>query len=190
MGQEQPTEGTARVSEHNAIVGYFEQDQANALDLDKTVIQTMEAATDATNYEGLRALLGRFMFKVSSTLSSGERWAAMAGGADGSSRRPAARSGAAPPRALAAARRLLAHPRSLSREGCMLSTRVLRPPARSPRPHLARAVPCPLLSRAVAQNDDVDKKVAMLSGGEKGRLALCRMMLTPCNVLILVRAES
>ncbi|KAG8460736.1 hypothetical protein KFE25_010791 [Diacronema lutheri] len=97
LGQEAPTHGSARISEHNAIVGYFEQDQANALDLDKTVLQTMQAATVETNYEGLRSLLGRFMFK----------------------------------------------------------------------------------------GDDVDKKVEMLSGGEKGRLALCRMMLTPCNVLIL-----
>jgi ATPase subunit of ABC transporter with duplicated ATPase domains len=45
-------------------VAYFEQDQANALDLEATVLETMERAADETAYEGLRALLGRFMFKV------------------------------------------------------------------------------------------------------------------------------
>lgn len=64
LGQEAPTSGVARLSEHNAVVGYFAQDQANALDLGRTVLQTMQDATEETNYEGLRALLGRFMFKA------------------------------------------------------------------------------------------------------------------------------
>src|SRR5690606_32820816 len=31
----------------------------------------------------------------------------------------------------------------------------------------------------------VDKKVSMLSGGERTRLALCRLIVSPCNFLIL-----
>jgi ABC-type dipeptide/oligopeptide/nickel transport system ATPase subunit len=65
LGQEAPTEGRAVVSGANAVVAYFEQDQANALDMEASVLTTMQRAADETAYEGLRALLGRFMFKVS-----------------------------------------------------------------------------------------------------------------------------
>jgi len=80
-------------------VQFFEQDQANVLPLDKTVIQTLEDAARSTDfeYEQLRALLGKFMFKA----------------------------------------------------------------------------------------EKVNDKLSALSGGEKARVALCRMMLTPCNVLLL-----
>ena len=42
-----------------------------------------------------------------------------------------------------------------------------------------------LLSQFMFKGDDVNKKLEVLSGGEKARVALCRMMLTPANLLLL-----
>lgn len=42
-----------------------------------------------------------------------------------------------------------------------------------------------ILGAFLFSGEDVDKKVAVLSGGEKMRLSLCRLLLSPSNVLIL-----
>lgn len=42
-----------------------------------------------------------------------------------------------------------------------------------------------LLGQFMFKGDDVEKKLANLSGGEKARVALCRMMLKPSNLLLL-----
>lgn len=79
MGMENPTEGTVQLGEHNVIPGYFEQNQAEALDLSKTVMETIhDEVPDWTNEE-VRSLLGRFLFsgdtvyKKVEALSGGEK---------------------------------------------------------------------------------------------------------------------
>jgi ATP-binding cassette subfamily F protein 3 len=97
MGLEDPEEGRAQLGEHNVVPGYFEQNQAEALNLSSTVIDTVfEAVPDWTQTQ-VRSLLGTF---------------------------------------------------------CL-------------------------------SNDSVFKEVGKLSGGEKARLALALMLLTPCNLLVL-----
>jgi ATP-binding cassette subfamily F protein 3 len=97
MGSEKPTEGTVELGRHNVIPGYFEQNQAEALDLEKTVMETIHDEVPDWNNEEVRTLLGRFLFS----------------------------------------------------------------------------------------GDTVFKKVVALSGGEKARLALAKMLLRPANLLIL-----
>mmetsp|Transcript_39094 Transcript_39094/g.67606 ORF Transcript_39094/g.67606 Transcript_39094/m.67606 type:complete len:766 (-) Transcript_39094:128-2425(-) len=97
VGREQPQSGTAEPGGASVKVNYFEQNQADALNLELTVLQTLEEVSVGVPYNELRALLGQFLFK----------------------------------------------------------------------------------------GDDVYKQVKNLSGGEKGRLALCRMMMQPANVLVL-----
>ncbi|WP_264560462.1 ABC-F family ATP-binding cassette domain-containing protein [Flavobacterium sp. N2270] len=89
-------EGSIKLG-HNVQVGYFAQNQAEYLDGEKTLLDTMlEAATDS-NRSKVRDMLGSFLFR----------------------------------------------------------------------------------------GDDVEKKVKVLSGGERNRLALCKLLLQPINVLLM-----
>ena len=97
MGLERPDEGISQLGEHNVVAGYFEQNQAEALDLAKTVIDTLFDAVPDWTQTQVRSLLGSFCFS----------------------------------------------------------------------------------------NDAVFKAVGQLSGGEKARLALALMLLSPCNLLVL-----
>ena len=79
MGLEQPDDGEACLGEHNVVAGYFEQNQAEALDLERTVIDTLfEAVPDWTQAQ-VRSLLGNFcfsndaVFKEVGKLSGGEK---------------------------------------------------------------------------------------------------------------------
>lgn len=82
---------------HNVQVGYFAQNQAEYLDGEITLLQTMEDAATDTNRSKVRDMLGSFLFR----------------------------------------------------------------------------------------GDDVEKKVKVLSGGERNRLALCKLLLQPINVLVM-----
>ncbi|WP_340064692.1 ATP-binding cassette domain-containing protein [Ascidiimonas aurantiaca] len=82
---------------HNVQLGYFAQNQAEYLNGEKTVLQTMEDAANDTNRPRVRDMLGAFLFR----------------------------------------------------------------------------------------GDEVEKKVKVLSGGERNRLALCKMLLQPFNVLVM-----
>ena len=79
MGMEKPTEGTVAMGDHNVLPGYFEQNQAEALDLQKTVIQTIHDEVPKWTNEEVRTLLGRFLFSGDSAfkkveaLSGGEK---------------------------------------------------------------------------------------------------------------------
>ncbi|AFZ19917.1 ABC-F family ATP-binding cassette domain-containing protein [Allocoleopsis franciscana] len=79
MGMEQPTEGTVELGKHNVLPGYFEQNQAEALDLNKTVMQTIHDEVPDWKNEEVRTLLGRFLFsgetvfKKVESLSGGEK---------------------------------------------------------------------------------------------------------------------
>ncbi|NEO38630.1 MAG: ABC-F family ATP-binding cassette domain-containing protein [Moorea sp. SIOASIH] len=97
MGMEKPTEGIVGLGKHNVIPGYFEQNQAEALELSKTVMETIHDEVPDWKNQEVRTLLGRFLFS----------------------------------------------------------------------------------------GDTVYKKVESLSGGEKARLALAKMLLSPANLLIL-----
>ncbi|ANW94850.1 glycosyl transferase family 2 [Wenyingzhuangia fucanilytica] len=82
---------------HNVQIGYFAQNQAEHLDGEITLLETMENAANDGNRAKVRDMLGSFLFR----------------------------------------------------------------------------------------GDDVDKKVKVLSGGERNRLALCKMLLDPFNVLVM-----
>ena len=79
MGMEQPTEGTVALGNHNVIPGYFEQNQAEALDLQRTVMETIHDEVPDWKNEEVRTLLGRFLFsgetvfKKVESLSGGEK---------------------------------------------------------------------------------------------------------------------
>ncbi len=79
MGLEKPDDGIAELGEHNVVPGYFEQNQAEALDLDKIVIDTMFDVVPNWTQTEVRSLLGSFclsndsVFKEVGKLSGGEK---------------------------------------------------------------------------------------------------------------------
>ncbi len=79
MGLERPDEGVAKLGLHNVRAGYFEQNQAEVLELNKTVIDTMFEQVPNWTQTQVRSLLGSFclrdesVFKEVGKLSGGEK---------------------------------------------------------------------------------------------------------------------
>ncbi|MCO5554190.1 hypothetical protein L7F22_007716 [Adiantum nelumboides] len=64
MGMEEPTAGEVQLGEHRVVPNYFEQNQAEVLDLSKTVLQTVLDAAEEWNLNDIKGLLGRCNFKA------------------------------------------------------------------------------------------------------------------------------
>ncbi|MEH2071019.1 MAG: ABC-F family ATP-binding cassette domain-containing protein [Nostoc sp.] len=79
IGIEPSTEGIVQLGDHNVLPGYFEQNQAEALDLKRTVMETIHDEVPDWKNEEVRTLLGRFLFsgdtvfKAVGALSGGEK---------------------------------------------------------------------------------------------------------------------
>ncbi|KGG13289.1 MULTISPECIES: ATP-binding cassette domain-containing protein [Prochlorococcus] len=79
MGMEKPEDGEINIGKYNVLISYFEQNQSEALDLNKTVIETIYEAAPEWPQRKVRSLLGNFgftkdeVFKNVSDLSGGEK---------------------------------------------------------------------------------------------------------------------
>ncbi|WP_269624075.1 ABC-F family ATP-binding cassette domain-containing protein [Prochlorococcus marinus] len=79
MGLEKPDEGSITLGKYNIMPSYFEQNQAEALELEKTVIETISQSVTNWTQTEIRSLLGSFgltndsVFKDVSQLSGGEK---------------------------------------------------------------------------------------------------------------------
>ena len=79
MGIEKPEDGAAELGQHNVIPSYFEQNQSEALQLNKTALETLFAAVPDWTQTKVRSLLGSLgfsndsVFKQVAELSGGEK---------------------------------------------------------------------------------------------------------------------
>ncbi len=79
MGLEEPDEGSITIGKYNIIPSYFEQNQAEALELEKTVIEIISQSVPDWTQTEIRSLLGSFgltndsVFKEVSQISGGEK---------------------------------------------------------------------------------------------------------------------
>ena len=79
MGLEEPEEGSILIGKYNIIPSYFEQNQAEALELEKTVIDTISQSVPNWTQTEVRSLLGSFglsnesVFKEVGQISGGEK---------------------------------------------------------------------------------------------------------------------
>ncbi|KAL6767319.1 hypothetical protein ACKKBF_B34805 [Auxenochlorella protothecoides x Auxenochlorella symbiontica] len=79
LGLEKPWSGTVELGQHSIVPNYFEQNQAEALDPNISVLETLERAAPDARMDDIKALLGRMMFtgsaqeKTVKWLSGGEK---------------------------------------------------------------------------------------------------------------------
>lgn len=79
MNQEKANKGLVQLGEHNIAPNYFQQNQAEALDLELSVIETLIQTSPDAKLNDLKQLLGRMMFsgnamdKKVKVLSGGEK---------------------------------------------------------------------------------------------------------------------
>lgn len=62
MGQEKPISGRVQLGPHSITPAYFAQNQADALQLKLTVLDTIVRAAPDAQLSDVKALLGRMMF--------------------------------------------------------------------------------------------------------------------------------
>ncbi|CAN6363325.1 unnamed protein product [Urochloa humidicola] len=63
LGMEKPQGGEVLLGDHNVLPNYFEQNQAEALDLEKTVLDTVAEAAEDWKLDDIKGLLGRCNFR-------------------------------------------------------------------------------------------------------------------------------
>ncbi|KAL6875551.1 hypothetical protein ACP4OV_013064 [Aristida adscensionis] len=63
LGMEKPQGGEVLLGDHNVLPNYFEQNQAEALDLEKTVLDTVAEAAEDWKLDEIKGLLGRCNFR-------------------------------------------------------------------------------------------------------------------------------
>jgi len=79
LGQEKPDDGSVTLGEHQVVPNFFSQNQAETLDPNRSVLETLELSGSNKPVSELKALLGRFMFqgdqvhKKVAFLSGGEK---------------------------------------------------------------------------------------------------------------------
>ncbi|EFN51164.1 hypothetical protein CHLNCDRAFT_28318, partial [Chlorella variabilis] len=79
MGREEAQEGTVELGSYGVVPNYFEQNQAQALDLNLTVIETLVRAAPDAKLNEIKGLLGKMLFsgtgmeKKVEWLSGGEK---------------------------------------------------------------------------------------------------------------------
>ncbi|KAL2610778.1 hypothetical protein R1flu_022470 [Riccia fluitans] len=64
LGIEEPSSGDVDLGEYRVVPNYFEQNQAEALDPEKTVLQIVEEAAEDWKLSDIKGLLGRCNFKA------------------------------------------------------------------------------------------------------------------------------